>query len=374
MEQWIGTDESGKGDYFGGLVVAGVMVEKRNIPKLKELGVKDSKKIPDSKVRVISERIQKICPYEIVAIGPPKYNELYSKMRNLNLILAWGHARVIENLLNKIECDTVIADKFGDKRYIEKALMTEGRQITLIQRPKAENDIAVASASMVARNKFLTELERLSTQVGFRLPKGAGLQVEITAKALIKKYGEEILDKIAKTHFKTTNKIMEYSFKDKLERLWAPWRIKYIYSPKSDECIFCKANSSKDKDSFVVYRGEKGFVIMNTFPYNTGHLMVAPYRHIGSIEELTMEEATSLFELIQKSLKVLKLKMKPNGFNIGMNIGRVAGAGVEGHIHIHIVPRWTGDVNFMPIISHTKVMAQSLEEGYELLKKGFSEI
>lgn len=389
MNSWIGTDESGKGDYFGGLIIAGVIVNETTASKLKELGVKDSKKLSDSRAKSLSETIQKLCPYEVVAISSRKYNELYSKLRNLNRILAWGHARVIENLLEKVNCDTVIADQFGDKRYIEKALMTRGKRTKLIQRPKAEDDIAVGAASVVARDRFLVELEKLSSQVGVQLPKGAGAQVEEVAQSLVEKHGKGILNKVAKLHFRTSGKILRSTESEiqnigvnvknegNGERLWAPWRIKYIYSQKSEGCIFCEANpntSQEDEKAFVLYRGAKGFVIMNTFPYNNGHLMIAPYRHIGSIEELTQEEVGSIFELVQKSVEVLKLKMKPEGFNIGINLGKVAGAGVEGHIHIHIVPRWTGDTNFMPVISDTKVISQSLQEAYKLLKEGFEEI
>ena len=207
MNVWIGTDESGKGDYFGSLVIAGVMVDNTTAVKLKELGVKDSKLLSDSRVKLLSESIRNLCHFSVVAIGPIKYNELYSKLHNLNRILAWGHARVIENLLEETYCDTVITDKFGDKTYIEKALMSKGKQINLIQRPKAEDDIAVASASVIARDKFLTELRKLSTQIGMQLPKGAGYQVEEMAIHLTKKLGYDILNKIAKVHFKTTQKL-----------------------------------------------------------------------------------------------------------------------------------------------------------------------
>lgn len=390
MNSWIGTDESGKGDYFGGLVIAGVVVDNTTATKLKELGVKDSKKLSDSKVKSLSNSIQKLCTYDIVVINPPKYNELYSKLHNLNRILAWGHARVIENLLSRMEqklplysgineCDTAIADKFGDKKYIEKALMTRGKSIKLVQRPKAEDNIAVAAASVVARNRFVMELEKLSTQIEIQLPKGAGQQVDEVAQSLVEKYGHEILKKIAKVHFKTSLKFhvsgnVGSPKGNKLKRLWAPWRSKYIHSPSQGECIFCRANSRKDEESFVLYRGTNGLVIMNIFPYNNGHLMVAPTRHVASIEELTKEEVISIFDLVQKSVKVLRLKMEPHGFNIGLNIGRIAGAGIEYHLHIHIVPRWAGDTNFMPVVSDTKVISQSLDEAYELLKGGFEEI
>ena len=446
--KWIGTDESGKGDYFGGLAVAGVMVDESTASKLRKLGVKDSKKLSDSRVGVLSTSIKEICPHSVVSIGPEKYNELYSKLRNLNRLLAWAHARVIENLLESVRCELVIADKFGDERYIEKALMEKGKQIRLEQRKKAESDPAVAGASILARDMFLEELKNTGEQIGTVLPKGAGPQVEVVARDLVKKYGEDVLEKIAKVHFKTTCKIKEIlhgvyperdssvaslsqndkerrgqndkeeksnnsegvyppqlnvpqpfmvELKDKslsskvsLEKIWAPWRVEYIYSLPAEECIFCsvaksdlprrrmwqehrqpKTEHRPSNTDFVLYRGEKAFVMMNIFPYNNGHLMVAPYRHIANVEELMQEEVDSLFKLVQKSVKVLKAKMRPQGFNIGMNLGKVAGAGVEGHLHIHIVPRWNGDTNFMPVVSGTKVISQSLQETYKLLREGF---
>ncbi len=381
MKKWIGTDESGKGDYFSGLVVAGVMVDESTVSKLKELGVKDSKRLSDSRVEVLSDSIKEICPNSVVSIGPERYNELYSRLRNLNRILGWAHARVIENLVTQTSCELVIADKFGNKRYIEKALMEKGKQIRLEQREKAESDPAVAAASILARDGFLKELKKTGDKIGTVLPKGAGIEVEEKAQDLVKKHGEGILGSIAKVHFKTTQKLKanysspqdsaNWEEAERLDRIWAPWRTKYIFSPPAEECIFCSAVNKKDEEAFILYRGEKAFVIMNIFPYNNGHLMVAPYRHTANIEELTREEVDSLFKLVQKSVKVLKAKMRPQGFNIGMNLGKVAGAGVEGHLHIHIVPRWNGDTNFMPVVSETKVISQSLEEAYKLLKEVF---
>ncbi len=375
MNSWIGTDESGKGDYFGGLVIAGVMVDEHTEPKLIELGVKDSKKLSDSKVKLLSKEVQKICPHSVVMIGPEKYNELYSKLHNLNHILAWGHARVIENLLKKVNCELVITDQFGDKKYIENALMKRGKQVKLEQYPKAENNLAVAAASVLARDKFLDGLSKISAQIKVSLPKGASEKVEQVAKDLVGNYGNTILNEIAKVHFKTTNKINEQSYPaltvSDSKRLWAPWRAEYIYSPQPEKCIFCEALAKKNDESYLLYRGSKSFVMINLFPYNNGHLMVAPYRHIADTEKLTSEEISSIVELIKKSIKALNTTMNPAGFNIGMNIGAIAGAGVRDHIHIHIVPRWTGDTNFMPVISDTKIISQSIEECYKLLKKAF---
>ena len=154
-----------------------------------------------------------------------------------------------------------------------------------------------------------------------------------------------------------------------MKLLWAPWRIEYIKHEKPDGCIFCKAISeNKDSENLILWRGKLAFVIMNKFPYNNGHLMVAPYRHIGRFEELTVEELTEIGVLIQKSIKVLRKVMSPDGFNIGINMGKVAGAGVEDHIHVHIVPRWNGDTNFMPVITDTRVIPQSLQDTYKELK------
>lgn len=158
-----------------------------------------------------------------------------------------------------------------------------------------------------------------------------------------------------------------------MERLWAPWRMEYILGPHRNECIFCEA-LKKGEEGYTLVREEFAFVIMNTFPYNNGHIMVAPTRHTGDIGNLSDEEMLSISRLVKKSLQILQDKLKPDAFNIGMNLGRVAGAGVEDHIHIHIVPRWNGDTNFMPVISDTKIVSQALEETYRILKEGFSKI
>lgn len=158
-----------------------------------------------------------------------------------------------------------------------------------------------------------------------------------------------------------------------MERLWAPWRMEYILAPHEGECIFCEALKKGEK-GYILVREELAFVIMNTYPYNNGHIMVAPTRHIGVIEDLSNDEILSLSKLIKRSLKVLQDMLNPDASNIGMNLGRVAGAGVEDHIHIHIVPRWNGDTNFMPVISDTKIVSQGLDETYRILKEGFAKI
>ena len=156
--------------------------------------------------------------------------------------------------------------------------------------------------------------------------------------------------------------------------IWAPWRIRYIEMPKPKTCFLCDAIKSKDdRKHYVIYRGSKCFIIMNLFPYNPGHLMIAPYRHVPSIEDLNNDELFDLMVLTKLSLKMLRKAFNPHGFNIGVNIGNVAGAGVEEHVHVHVVPRWSGDTNFMPLLADVKVIPQALEETYRKLKNVLKE-
>lgn len=160
-----------------------------------------------------------------------------------------------------------------------------------------------------------------------------------------------------------------------MKLIFAPWRIEYIRSPKHDGCIFCDfPKENRDKERLILYRGEKAFVIMNNYPYNPGHVMIAPYRHVGNLEDLSDEELLEIMKLAQLMVKAIKKAMKPEGFNMGFNIGRVAGAGIEGHIHMHIVPRWNGDTNFMPVLANTKVIPQAIKDSYGELKKALKEI
>ncbi|MBI1824048.1 MAG: ribonuclease HIII [Nitrospirae bacterium] len=206
---WIGTDESGKGDYFGPLVIAGVCLNAKIGEILTALGVKDSKKMTDKKILDLFPLIQKeALASEIVAISPEKYNDLYKKMKNLNFLLAWGHARVIENILIQIECQSALTDQFGDKSLVEKALMARGKKIVLEQRPGAEEDIAVAAASVLARGEFLQKMENLSKKEGVLLPRGASEKVVQTATALFHRKGMEGLNRVAKIHFKTTQAVL----------------------------------------------------------------------------------------------------------------------------------------------------------------------
>ena len=205
----IGTDESGKGDYFGPLVVAGVFILDEQQKVLAELGVKDSKRLSDNRVREFADLIKRGYKHSLVVIGPEKYNELYSKLRNLNRILAWAHSRAIENLLEDVHCTLAVTDQFGDKVYVLNALMKRGRNIELIQRPKAEEDLAVAAASILARAEFLKRLYFLSQDIGIDLPKGSPPVVVETGIELVKAHGIQVLDKVAKKHFKITKRIMD---------------------------------------------------------------------------------------------------------------------------------------------------------------------
>ena len=159
-----------------------------------------------------------------------------------------------------------------------------------------------------------------------------------------------------------------------MNRLWAPWRMTYIkgIDKKDDGCIFCtKPKQDNDKENLILFKGEKCFVLMNLYPYNNGHLMVVPYEHTSDILSLDKESVAEMWDFIALSKKSLSKTMQPEGFNIGMNLGRVSGAGIDQHIHMHIVPRWNGDSNFMPVIGQTKVISQAINETYDLLKPCF---
>jgi ATP adenylyltransferase len=165
-----------------------------------------------------------------------------------------------------------------------------------------------------------------------------------------------------------TLKVLEDIIFD-MKILWAPWRSKYVTKvEKNEECIFCQKLDGKDEENLVLWRGNTCFAMLNIFPYNNGHLMIAPYRHIASLKDLNEEEKLELMQALTLWLEILKEALQCQGFNIGMNIGKVAGAGVPDHIHLHIVPRWEGDTNFMPVIGETKVIPQSLSSTYKMLK------
>ena len=156
-----------------------------------------------------------------------------------------------------------------------------------------------------------------------------------------------------------------------MEHLWAPWRIPYIRSvkPTGDQCFLCaKIAETRDEENLVLLRGKTAFVILNAFPYTPGHLLIAPYRHTGVMEDLSEQEMLEMFDLTRRGRRLLEKAVRAEGFNIGMNLGKIAGAGLPDHLHIHIVPRWTGDTNFMPVLSDVRVMPQAMNEVYRELK------
>jgi ribonuclease HIII len=211
FEPHFGIDESGKGDFFGPLVIAGVYVDKGIARQLINIGVMDSKRIgSDNRIRALAEEIRRTpgLIYNVVLIGPQKYNSLYEKFANLNDLLAWGHARVIENLLEaKPDCKRSLSDKFANEDVIKRALLKQGRLIQIDQRTKAESDIAVAAASILAREKFVQWLDRANKQFGIVLPKGVSAAVKTAAQALVAKHGFDALQSAAKTHFRTAAEI-----------------------------------------------------------------------------------------------------------------------------------------------------------------------
>jgi len=162
-----------------------------------------------------------------------------------------------------------------------------------------------------------------------------------------------------------------------MERLWAPWRMAYIApkTPQPQECIFCtQPAENRDEEHHILYRGERCFIMLNLYPYNNGHLMIAPYQHIGTIEKLPVETLTELMAQAQLALKALRFAMQPDGYNMGINEGKVAGAGFADHTHLHVVPRWNGDTNFMPVVADVKVMPELLDGVYQKLKEAIAAV
>jgi ribonuclease HIII len=202
----IGVDESGKGDYFGPLVIAACFVGPWHYAELE--GVKDSKKLTDGQSLKLADTIKRVCPHAIVAIGPVKYNELYARIGNLNKLLEWGHARAIENVLEKQPCDLVISDQFANPAGLKRALMAKAKEVQLVSMVRAESDLAVAAASILARAEFLRRLKALGEEAGTELPKGAGPPVLAEARRIGQQGGREALGKIAKLHFKTTTQVL----------------------------------------------------------------------------------------------------------------------------------------------------------------------
>lgn len=207
QEPHIGVDESGKGDFFGPLCIAAVYAEQT--AGLQKLGVKDSKKLNDVSILKIAEKLEKAYPYSLVRIGPERYNELYERFGNLNLLLGWGHATAICELVEKTSCNRVIIDQFAAEHVVENALKQKNKTCELIQRTKGEEDLVVAAASILARAAFVRGMKRLSESVEIELPKGANSSVITVGKKLVAKHGRDILKKVGKLHFKTTLEILQ---------------------------------------------------------------------------------------------------------------------------------------------------------------------
>ena len=156
-------------------------------------------------------------------------------------------------------------------------------------------------------------------------------------------------------------------------RIWAPWRLRYVSNAgKQDDCVFCvKPDEGDDREALIVHRAERCYDILNLYPNTSGHLMVAPFEHVGRLQDIEPAVTAEMMGLAQQAIRRMETVYRPEGFNLGVNQGRVAGAGVEGHIHLHVVPRWAGDNNYMPVIADTRVMPQSLEESFDALQGGF---
>jgi ribonuclease HIII len=212
FEPHIGVDESGKGDFFGPLVIAGVYVDRQVTHALRDLGAVDSKRISsDDKVFKLADLIRSVpgLRWQVIQISPARYNELYEKFGNLNRLLAWGHAKIIETLLEKVpSCPRAISDQFANPAVLQRALQTRGRTIELIQRTKAESDPAVAAASILAREGFVKWLGQMGSQIGIELPKGVSAQVKANAGMIHERDGIEGLSQVAKMHFKTAQEVM----------------------------------------------------------------------------------------------------------------------------------------------------------------------
>ncbi|KIA77465.1 ribonuclease HIII [Parachlamydia acanthamoebae] len=204
----IGIDESGKGDFFGPLCIAGVFAEGQDILRLKALGVRDSKTITDKDILKISAKTRESFTYHIVRINPLKYNELYGKFLNLNRLLAWGHATTIENLVEKTQCQDVVIDQFAAEHIVITALSRKKLKVNLTQRHRAEEDVVVAAASILARAAFLEGLEKLSREFELPLPKGASAKTIEIGRQFARQYGKEALEKVCKLHFKTLDSIL----------------------------------------------------------------------------------------------------------------------------------------------------------------------
>lgn len=203
----IGIDESGKGDYFGALVIAAVHTDQKKSLQLKAWGVQDSKRLSDDKIRSLAPKIKSLCFHSLVIMGNESYNDVYSKIKNLNNMLAWAHSKVLENTLKQVPCMYALSDQFGRKSLVENAIRSKGINITLFQRPRAESNIAVAAASILARDSFLTHMDKMGASYQMEFPKGASKPTLITGVKFCKKFGRDQLQFVAKMHFVTTQYI-----------------------------------------------------------------------------------------------------------------------------------------------------------------------
>ncbi|MEK9656780.1 MAG: ribonuclease HIII [bacterium] len=208
-EELIGIDESGKGDYFGPLVTAGVYVSKKNAEILRTIGVKDSKTLEDSQILQLAPQIKATCPYSLILMSNYSYNELYEKMKNLNHLLSWAHAKAIQNVLDQEKATAALSDKFAPKTLIQAALFNQGIRIELYERHKAESHIAVAAASILARASYVEQLNKLSKFYKQTFPKGCSPKTLAVAKHFYEKYGKEELACVAKLHFNVTEKLLK---------------------------------------------------------------------------------------------------------------------------------------------------------------------
>ena len=159
-----------------------------------------------------------------------------------------------------------------------------------------------------------------------------------------------------------------------MKHLWSPWRLEYLTAPEMEGCIFCHAAESKvDRENLVLFRGERAFLILNRYPYNNGHFMSVPYNHVPGLEDLDPSTLTEMMLLVNRGLAALRACMRPDGFNVGVNLGRIAGAGVADHVHVHAVPRWAGDTNFMPVVGDMRVVPQTWLQTYDDLKSALED-
>lgn len=204
----IGVDEAGKGDLFGPLCIAALYANESMISELIKMGIRDSKRMNDTIILKLAEKIRKLCPYSLVILYPKKYNELYDRFKNLNSLLAWGHATAIEEISQKTNCSEVVIDQFASEHVVENALQRKGLSLELTQRHRGEEDIVVAGASILARAAFVQGIDKLASQFNLPLPKGASALVVEAGRRFVQKHGQAPLNEVAKLHFKTVQKIM----------------------------------------------------------------------------------------------------------------------------------------------------------------------